>query len=150
MSWVQLFWREDDQDLIIWKVTASPIKEHYRPAVKFRKIDKAVLERLQTGASDTTLAQAEVVEFQDNDSDVDEPSTEPEGNSADRDEVGGEKLAFVIDPQIDINSRTLLDMISEEAMVQVDQPLPLVFVTDLWTRAGTWVWVRRVRVRVTS
>ncbi len=109
---------------MIWKVTASPIKEHYRPAVKFRKIDKAVLERLQTGASDTTLAQAEVVEFQDDDSDVDEPSTEPEGNSADRDEVGGEKLAFAIDPQIDINSRALLDMISEEAMVQVDQPLP--------------------------
>ena len=105
------------------RLTASPIKEHYRPAVKFRKIDKAVLERLQTGASDTTLAQAEVVEFQDDDSDVDEPSTEPEGNSADRGEVGGEKLAFVIDPQIDINSRALLDMISEEAMVQVDQPL---------------------------
>ncbi len=47
---------------------------------------------LLTGASNTTLAQAEVVEFQDDDS--------------------------------DINSRALLDMISEEAMVQVDQPLP--------------------------
>ena len=37
--------------------------------------------------------------------------------------MGGEKLAFAIDPQIDINSRALLDMISEEAMVQIDQPL---------------------------
>jgi len=62
------------------------------------------------------------VEFQDDDSDVEEPNTEPEGNSADRGEVGGEKLAFAIDPQIDINSRALLDMISEEAIV--DQPLP--------------------------
>src|SRR6266508_1531946 len=79
---------------------------------------------LLMGASNTTLAQAEVVEFQDNNSNVEEPSTEPEGNSADRDEVGREKLAFAIDPQIDINSRALLDMISEEAMVQVDQPLP--------------------------
>ena len=76
---------------------------------------------LLTGASNTTLAQAEVVEFQDDDSDVEEPSTEPEGNSVDRDEVGREKLAFAIDPQININSRALLDMISEEAMVQVER-----------------------------
>jgi hypothetical protein len=34
-----------------------------------------------------------------------------------------QKLAFAIDPQIDINSHALLDMISEEAVV-VDQPLP--------------------------
>jgi hypothetical protein len=97
----------------IGRETASP-KEHHRPAVKFRKIDKAVLERLQTGDSDTTLVHAEVVEFQDNDSDVEESSTEPEHSSvgkADRDEMDGEKLAFAIDPQIDINSRALLDMI---------------------------------------
>jgi len=35
-----------------------------------------------------------------------------------RDErAGGHKLSFAIDPQIDINSRALLDMISEEAVV---------------------------------
>ena len=78
-----------------WKVMASPIKEHYQPAVKFWKIDKAILERLQTGASNTTLAQAEVVEFQDDNSNVEEP----EGNWADRGEVDREKLAFTIDPQ---------------------------------------------------
>ncbi len=88
-----------------------------------RSLASNPMMNLLTGASNTTLAQAEVVEFQDDDSDVEEPSTEPEGNSADRD-VGREKLAFAIDPQIDINSRALLDMILEEAMVQVDQPLP--------------------------
>lgn len=34
----------------------------------------------------------------------------------------GQKLAFAIDSQIDINSRALLDMISEEAVL--DQPPP--------------------------
>ena len=37
--------------------------------------------------------------------------------------MGGEKLAFAIDPQIAINSRALLDMISEEVIVQVEQPV---------------------------
>ena len=40
------------------------------------------------------------------------------------DRASGQKLAFAIDPQIDINSRALLDMISEEAVVaSVDQSL---------------------------
>ena len=70
--------------------------------------------------SDTTLAQPEFIEFQDNDSDIEEQSAEPESsNSADRCEVGGQKVAFAIDPQIDVNSRALLDMISEEALTSV-------------------------------
>ncbi|KAF8153915.1 ribonuclease H-like domain-containing protein [Crassisporium funariophilum] len=117
--------------------TATPHKkERFRPAVKFRKIDKALLERLQTGApkSDTTTsAQAEPHETEDNDSHDEaskpkEVSTEeqPEASSTAEEEgsveSGKQKLAFVIDPQIDINSRALLDMISEEAVV-MDKPL---------------------------
>jgi len=32
--------------------------------------------------------------------------------------MGGQKVAFAIDPQIDITSRTLLDMISEAVVVE--------------------------------
>ena len=60
----------------------------------------------------------------DDDSDDEDPSVEECSNEeAPHGGASGQKLAFAIDPQIDINSRALLDMISEEAMV-VDQPQP--------------------------
>ena len=85
----------------------------------------------------TVLAQedSEAAEIQDDDSDDEEPTAEeishggqPQNNSTVGRDGGPEaqadeqKLAFAIDSQIDINSCTLLDMISEEAVV-VDQPL---------------------------
>ena len=93
-------------------------------------------QRPQMGTSDMDkpiLAQEEALGIQDDDSDSDNPSAEesshegrPQSNSTvSRDErASGQKLAFAIDPQIDINSRALLDMISEEAVVaSVDQSL---------------------------
>ncbi|KAF8817236.1 hypothetical protein BYT27DRAFT_7217782 [Phlegmacium glaucopus] len=124
------------------ETTAPNKKVRYRPAVKFRKIDKALLERLQTGTSNmdkTVLAQEEAMGIQDDDSDDEEPSAEEslhEGQPQNNSTVGGDgragelKLAFAIDPQIDINSRALLDMISEEAVV-ADQPAHVKTATNL-------------------
>jgi len=65
-------------------------------------------------------------ETQDDDSDDEDPSSAAEESSHEG-EAHEQKLAFAIDPQIDINSCALLNMISEEAVV-VDQPLPAVCV----------------------
>jgi hypothetical protein len=77
-----------------------------------------LLERLQTGTSDTT-------EVEDDDFEDEEPSVEPENSNeaVDRNERGGQKVAFAIDPQIDINFHALLDMISEETVEDHIQPL---------------------------
>ena len=103
-----------------WKTV--PNKERYRPVVRFRKIDEAVLERLQTGAPDLDETRPAAIQIQVDDSDDEDLGTEQEaqiqGNHENEHERG-QKLAFAIDPQIDIHSRALLDMTSVE-----DQPLP--------------------------
>ncbi len=65
------------------------------------------------------------MEILDDESDVEDSSVGDEAHPHTGDGDGGSvrKLAFAIDPQIDINSRALLDMISDDAVV-VDQPLP--------------------------
>ena len=119
---------------ILWyakETTASNKKERYRPAVKFRKIDKALLEKLQTGASGldkNAPMQEEATEIQDDDSDDEEPTAEEilQGGQPQRDgraDANGPKLAFTVDSQIDINSRVLLDMISEEDVIVGQTPL---------------------------
>lgn len=67
----------------------------------------------------TVLGQEEAAEIQDDDdSDDGEPIAEEVGRDGLGDaQAGGQKLTFAIDSQIDINSRALLDMISEEAVV---------------------------------
>jgi hypothetical protein len=120
------------------ETTAPNKKERYRPAVKFRKIDKALLERLQTGGPESTVtgnldnAQEEAAEIQDDDSDDEELIAEEnlQGGQPQSDSTvggdggaGGLKLAFAVDSQIDLNSRALLDMISEEAVVVTNQSL---------------------------
>jgi hypothetical protein len=108
------------------KETIAPNKkERYRPAVKFRKIDKALLEKLQTGArasesnlDKNILVQEEAAEIQDDDSDDEELAEENLQGGVGRDGgTDGLKLAFAVDSQIDLNSRALLDMISEEAVI---------------------------------
>ena len=71
--------------------------------------------------------QEEATEIQDDDSEDEEPIAEEilEGGQPQRDgrpASGGLKPAFAVDSQIDINSCTLLDMISEEAVID-NQPL---------------------------
>ena len=105
-----------------WKT--APIKEHYRPVVKFRKIDEAVLERLQTGAPELDETRPAAMQIQGDDSDDEDLGTEQEAQTQgnhENEHEGGQKLAFAIDPQIDIHSRALLDMILVEDVV--DHPL---------------------------
>ena len=112
---------------VIEKETTAPTskKERYRPAVKFRKFDKALLEKLQTGVSNLdndVLVQERTSEIQDDDSEGEEligEETLQDGGAG----LGGLKVVFAIDSQIDINSRALLDMISDEATV-INQPTP--------------------------
>ena len=106
-----------------WKT--APNKERYRPVVKFRKIDEAVLERLQTGAPELDETRPAAMQIQGDDSDDEDLGTEQEAQTQgnhENEHESGQKLAFAIDPQIDIHSRALLDMISVEDVV--DQPLP--------------------------
>ena len=68
-----------------------------------------------------------VGEIQDDDSDDEEPIAEEGGHPQSDSRVSGDgelKLAFAVDSQIDINSRALLDMISDEAVVVSNQPMP--------------------------
>ena len=102
----------------------APNQERYRPVVKFRKIDEAVLERLQTGAPGLDETRPVAMQIQGDDSDDEDLGTEQEAQTQgnhENEHERGQKLAFAIDPQIDIHSRALLDMISVE---DVDQLLP--------------------------
>jgi hypothetical protein len=85
---------------------AQPKVPRYRPAVKFRKISKDTLEKLQNSGDTIEIDASDVEEIDDDgnpdvadlpDSSSDLPSTE-----------------FLIDPDININSLALLDMISEK------------------------------------
>jgi hypothetical protein len=74
--------------------------------------------------------QEEAIRIPDDDSEDEDPAAEEslntvqleDNSAASREGREEQKIAFVIDPQIDINSHALLDMISEEAVV-VDKPL---------------------------
>ena len=106
-----------------WKT--APNNERYRPVVKFRKIDEAVLERLQTGAPELDETRPVAMQIEGDDSDDEDLGTEQEGQTQgnhENEHERGQKLAFAIDPQIDIHSHALLDMISVKDVV--DQPLP--------------------------
>ena len=68
------------------------------------------------------LVQERTSEIQDDDSEGEEligEETLQDGGAG----LGGLKVVFAIDSQIDINSRALLDMISDEAVV-INQPTP--------------------------
>ena len=69
------------------------------------------------------VVDAQVAEIPDDDSDVENSSPGDEARSPTASGLEGPKLAFVIDPQIDINSRALLDMIADKDEI-VDQPMP--------------------------
>ena len=94
--------------------------------VKFRKLDEAVHERLQTGAPESDETHPAAMPIQGEGSDDEDLGAEQEaqarGIHENEHRRGDQKLAFAIDPQIDIHSRALLDMISDE--LEGDQPLP--------------------------
>jgi len=95
---------------------AQPKVPRYRPAVKFRKISKDTLEKLQK-AEDTNSEDANIED------EITDPSDDGNPNSANMSPSTPEpSTEFLIDPDIDINSEALLDMISEEDVVS-DKPL---------------------------
>jgi len=91
---------------------AQPKVPRYRPAVKFRKISKDTLEKLQN-VEDTNSKDA------NSEDDIDD-ADDGNPNSADVPQASStpkSSLGFRIDSDIDINSAALLDMISEEEVV---------------------------------
>ncbi|KAF8154878.1 ribonuclease H-like domain-containing protein [Crassisporium funariophilum] len=94
---------------------AGSAESHYRPAVKFRKISKETLARLQTLGDN----ESENMELEDSDEDENADEDQTEGTSTTPRLATGQstptesRIAFKIDPNININSKTLLDMISE-------------------------------------
>lgn len=91
---------------------AQPKVPHYWPAVKFWKISKNTLEKLQniedTNSEDDSIGDAD--DSNPNSVDVSQAST-PKSSPG-----------FLIDLDIDINSAALLNMISKEEVVS-DKPL---------------------------
>ena len=89
------------------------MNSHYRPAVKFQKINKEMLARLQTlqpGEEQNLNREIDESDDEDNESDrVLEENSVP----GQRATPTACRTAFEIDPNINIESKTLLDMISE-------------------------------------
>jgi hypothetical protein len=84
-------------------------KQVYRPVVKFRNIEESVLRAVQSEQDD-----AEDRDLSDVDSD-----SEDEGGDVNGDEMAPppRAITFEIDPDIDITSQALRDMVSTEHSV---------------------------------
>ena len=100
------------------QVEQPDLKEpHYRPAVKFRKINKDTLTRLQTKGDNDENQSSELNEEESED-DGNEEETRSElpnltGNPFAKDsESAGCRTPFKVDPTIDLKSHALIDMIS--------------------------------------
>ena len=99
-------------------------KPDYRPAVKFRKINKDTLERLQTKSDNDDNQSSELNEEEDEDDagshgELEEDSeTRPEIRNptstpfADSEESTGCRIPFKVDPTIDLKSHSVIDMIA--------------------------------------
>ena len=91
---------------------------HYRPAVKFRKIDKDTLARLQTKGDNDENQSSELNEEESEDEGSEEETvTRPElpnpmGTQFAAEESAGSRITFQVDPIIDLKSHALIDMIS--------------------------------------
>jgi len=101
-----------DVNMIYPQNSAQPKVPRYWPAVKFRKISKDVLQKLQK--CDDTNSEDKVNDL----SDDGDPSSADTSSSTSPEP----STEFLIDLDIDINSAALLDMISEEEVVS-DKPL---------------------------
>ena len=100
---------------------AHPKVPHYRPAVKFRKINKDTLEKLQNINLDDLIG-----EQMNNEDETTDPSDNGNPNSADtviNDAPPKPNIEFLIDSDVNTNSVALLDMISEEEAVQILEPM---------------------------
>ena len=96
------------KDLLIVQNNNLGLKPKYRPAVKFRNIDAKVLLAVQSGNDSETTPNEPDMDGLDSDDEADE------GMDADKDsDQPAQPLSFeIIDPDIDINSPALKDMIS--------------------------------------
>jgi len=109
---------------LTWQVDRVPKKPRYRPAVKFRKIDKDTLARLQTKGDGDENQNSELNEESDDDGNEEETSTTrqlaelptPTSTPFDTDDAEGQ-ITFKVDPIIDLKSRALIDMISPAPVV---------------------------------
>lgn len=112
-------WRNSD-----WTEThpqnnkSQPAKPHYRPAVKFRQINKATLARLQNKHEGDESHNSEL-EDEDEDEENDEGIRREENTGTPHDNWNedGCQTTFAVDPNIDLNATALLDMISPEPTV---------------------------------
>ncbi|KAK0443131.1 uncharacterized protein EV420DRAFT_1577094 [Desarmillaria tabescens] len=110
-----------------------------RPAVKFREIQKDVLEKIQSntkksGTSEESDAESET----DDDSDDDDDAVS--GNTTV--EAPREK-EFKIDPDIDLASPSLLDLVSSEPVVEVSSldKVPVSSLSDMDDLEDVdWAW----------
>ena len=82
-------------------------EQHYRPAVKFRKIDKETLARLQTKSDEEERIEKELDIEEDTDNDSDS------AQSDDKESDSLPKITFAVNPHINLKARALLDLISE-------------------------------------
>jgi hypothetical protein len=127
----------------------APKKERYRPVVKFRKIDKATLNRLQYGHEEDGVEDAPLADADSEDGDgQDAEGSDGEGGDGGMASVlePPREACFEIDDNVDINSRALIDMISEEPLVS-DRPRPGRFTSGQPENAGkqtvdevNWAW----------
>jgi hypothetical protein len=78
--------------------------------MKFRKIDKVLLARMQAGDDQNGEGEENVLADEEEDEMV-------EGEASTMQPASIDTIAFEINPNIDIDSPALIDMISEEAVV---------------------------------
>jgi hypothetical protein len=98
----------------------APNKERYQLVVKFRKIDKATLNRLQYGHEEDGVEDAPLANADSEDGDgQDAEGSDGEGGDGWMASVPEppREACFEIDDNVDINSRALIDMISKEPLV---------------------------------
>ena len=85
------------------------MKPSYRPAVKFRKLDKDTLTRLQVKNDSDESPNAELDDEETEGGDEEETIT---GTPFGADASAGCRTPFKVDPCMDLKSRALVDMIS--------------------------------------
>lgn len=106
--------------------------------VKFRNIEEGVLRAVQLGDEDNkTLPDADDTDSGDEDEGDDEREVEmDEGQAA-------QAVTFEIDPDIDINSKALKDMVATDKTSINSSPLPLpptAATTEASNTTPDWDW----------
>ncbi|KAJ7897858.1 hypothetical protein B0H14DRAFT_3581422 [Mycena olivaceomarginata] len=108
----------NDSDRVIDRLstTRAPKKEPYRPVVKFRNIDKSVLEVIQN-CDKAASGDSDEDEDEDEEDAVDPEDVEDAAFPASIPLPPAFNLSFVVDPDINITVPALLDLIAPESSI---------------------------------